>query len=53
MKQKMSGTPNYVGQIRSNLNFEVILEVKKAKKAKSLPFLGAFMNRGWKLFENL
>ncbi len=30
-KQKDRAPPNYVGRIRSNLNLEVILKVKKAK----------------------
>ncbi len=35
---KISGTPKYVGWIKSNLNFKVILKVKKLENAKSLFF---------------
>ncbi len=33
-KQKDWASPNYVGQIRSNLNFEVNFEAKMAENAK-------------------
>ncbi len=36
IKLKISGTPNFIGQIRSNLTFKVFLKVRKAKNAKSL-----------------
>ncbi len=41
------GDSNYVGRIRSNLTFKVILKVKKAKNAKSLKFWCFF----WAIFE--
>ncbi len=36
MTENFRKPPNYVGQIRSNLNLKVILEVKNAKLLKSL-----------------
>ncbi len=38
--QKDQAAPNYVGWIRSNLNFDSILKIQMAKKAKS--FLAIF-----------
>ena len=43
--------PNYVGRIRSNLSFEVILRSKKVKNAKTLNFFGQFLGEE-KVFEN-
>ena len=42
-KQKQRAPPNYVGQIRSYLNLEVVLEVKKTKNTKSLKISQLFL----------
>ncbi len=42
--------PNYVGWIRSNVNFEVILEVKKAKNEKLWKNAKSFLTIFWQRY---
>ena len=43
IKTKRKSTPNYGARIRSNLNWEFVLEVKKAKNAKLLKISQSFL----------